>query len=297
MSDSDDESIESLSTDEEGEQISEDLDDSSEDGEPTLVPTSSSELPSSLLKAFGASSIKPPALTPGLSKPLTMQVPSGGLPKPITMQLQTSSLQKPLPSGGLPKPITMQLQTSSLQKPLPSQAPAKPATKLNILSKNEKPLPPQLRAPISVSTPPPTQVASSIQTISGEKEQPKTPFFPLNPFSASDSGPKPLVSKILDVEAELKKIPGMSIMGITESPGIIKPDINDILKREENETENDFEIRRRLTLKLASSPHFKINNSTAVVVATMMTNKAKLGLVYEENVEAVLDELKKALQQ
>jgi hypothetical protein len=64
-----------------------------------------------------------------------------------------------------------------------------------------------------------------------------------------------------------------------------EPTIEDVICREGWETLQEFEARKILTLKLASIQDYKINNMSAVVIASMMMKKAKLGLEYDENIE------------
>ena len=71
----------------------------------------------------------------------------------------------------------------------------------------------------------------------------------------------------------------------------MKTDINDILHKETDETPEDFEARRRLTLRLTSIPNYKINNATAVTAGLMMMKKAKLGITYEPDIESALSYL------
>ena len=77
-----------------------------------------------------------------------------------------------------------------------------------------------------------------------------------------------------------KKIVG-NLSPITEA----EPTIEDIICRETWESLQEFQARKILTLKLEAIPDYKINNMTAVVIASMMMKKAKLGLEYDENVE------------
>jgi len=64
--------------------------------------------------------------------------------------------------------------------------------------------------------------------------------------------------------------------------------IEDMLHRDSDETFEDYQSRKVLTLKLASIPDYTLNNATAVTIASMMMKKAKLGLVYDANVEKAI---------
>jgi len=133
---------------------------------------------------------------------------------------------------------------------------------------------------------------STIPTILAETQTPK--ITQLQPLS-SGNGPKPMISKIINIDDVIKKMPGISISGITQTTGVTEGDIDDIIKREETETENDFEIRRRLTKKIVNIKEYKINKATAVVLGSMMINKAKIGIKYDQDIEEVLEGVKKLL--
>ena len=103
-------------------------------------------------------------------------------------------------------------------------------------------------------------------------------------------------AKTIDVAAILEKMQGISVATVTPSPAQIPADINDLLQKEADETPEDFEARRRLTLQLASIPDYKLNNSTAVTAGLIMMKKAKLGLTYDPDVEAAVSYLTSLLQ-
>jgi hypothetical protein len=109
------------------------------------------------------------------------------------------------------------------------------------------------------------------------------------------SAPVPLKSPA-DIAAILSKMPGINVSYVTPTPDNVVPDINDLLHVEADETTNDFEVRRQLTLKLASIPGYKLNNVTAVTAAIMMMKKAKLGLMYDVDIESAISYLTSILQ-
>lgn len=74
-----------------------------------------------------------------------------------------------------------------------------------------------------------------------------------------------------------------------------EPTIEDVLCRETSETLEEFEARRILTLKLVSIPDYAINPMSAVVIASMIIKKARLGLEYDSNVEKSLTYLMELL--
>lgn len=102
------------------------------------------------------------------------------------------------------------------------------------------------------------------------------------------------IPKTVDVEAILSKMPGISVTAV--APSQVPADINDYVRKEADETPEDFEARRRITLKLSSIPDYKLNNTTAVVAGSIMMRKAKLGLTYDPDVEAAISYLTALLQ-
>ena len=103
-------------------------------------------------------------------------------------------------------------------------------------------------------------------------------------------------AKTVDVEGILSKMSGINVSTITPPVGQIPADINDIIKKENDESPEDFEARRRLTLQLANIPDYKINNVTAVAAGLMLMKKSKLGIGYDADVEAALSYLTALLQ-
>lgn len=115
--------------------------------------------------------------------------------------------------------------------------------------------------------------------------QPTVPTLPAQP-----------IAKTVDVAAILEKMQGISVSSITPAPAQVPADINDMLQKETDETPEDFEARRRLTLQLASIPDYKLNNATAVTSGLIMMKKAKLGVSYDPDVEAAISYLTSLLQ-
>lgn len=66
-------------------------------------------------------------------------------------------------------------------------------------------------------------------------------------------------------------------------------DINDIIIQDEYESDEDFVIRKDLTLKIYNNEYYPLNNMTAVLCGRMLVNKMKLGVTYDDEVEKVLD--------
>ncbi len=66
-------------------------------------------------------------------------------------------------------------------------------------------------------------------------------------------------------------------------------DINDIIIQDEYESDEDFLIRKDLTLKIYNNQYYPLNNMTAVLCGRMLVNKMKLGVTYDDEVEKLLD--------
>ena len=137
----------------------------------------------------------------------------------------------------------------------------------------------------------PAAVAPMIPQLAGLTLAPKPTAQPtINVLPA-----RPLANTV-DVTDILAKMPNVSIMGLTANPAAVSADINDLLQKETDETAEDFEARRRLTLKLASIPDYKLSNVAAVTAGFIMMKKAKLGLTYDPDVEAAISYLTALLQ-
>ena len=155
-------------------------------------------------------------------------------------------------------------------------------TLLNIAKSSQRP-----QFPSKTTNPPiiPQSTKSPIPSAPKPTTAPKIPPIP-----------KPTVTKGVDVAAILSKMPGMSVTGITPAPTQVSADINDILHKESDESDDDFEARRILTLKLASIPDYTLNNETAVVAGNIMMKKSKLGITYDLDIESVIAYLIALLQ-
>jgi len=92
----------------------------------------------------------------------------------------------------------------------------------------------------------------------------------------------------VDVNEVLAKMPGITISAINSSTTPIPADIHDILQREADETEEDFQARERLTITLSTIPDYKLNNTTAVIAGYIMMKKSKLGITYDPDVESAI---------
>lgn len=68
-------------------------------------------------------------------------------------------------------------------------------------------------------------------------------------------------------------------------------DINDIIIKDDYESEHDFEMRKKLTLLIANNQYYKLNNVTSVEMARLYMNKFKLGVTYNDEIENILNTL------
>jgi len=103
-------------------------------------------------------------------------------------------------------------------------------------------------------------------------------------------------AKTVDVGAILAKMPGVTVATITPPAPQVTADINDLLQKEADESDADFEARRRLTLLLVSIPDYHLNNATAVTAGHLMMKKSKLGVTYDPDVESAIAYLAALLQ-
>jgi hypothetical protein len=92
------------------------------------------------------------------------------------------------------------------------------------------------------------------------------------------------------------KLAGVTIEGITPAVNPMSPDINDVLHREADESEENFEARRRLTIRLATIENYRLNNTTAVVLGHMMMRKSRLGIKYDTDIEAAINQVLKLVE-
>jgi hypothetical protein len=99
-----------------------------------------------------------------------------------------------------------------------------------------------------------------------------------------------------EMEAIITNMQGINIAGITPPAAQTPADIESMLQKEADESPEDFEARRRLTLRLVSIPDYKLNNSTAVVSGLIMMKKSRLGITYDPDVEGAITYLTSLLQ-
>lgn len=214
-----------------------------------------------LMGIVGGEKVDTPKAFPGVAPVVTLKTPipgKVGLPQPVKPTLT----QPPQP----PKATLAQPVKGILPQPVKTLTPKlpepKPALRLSVMPQNKAgPNIPNIK-PIQQTTPVPTPVIAAKRTE--------------------------------EVEEILKKMSGISLspVPVSDQPA----DINDLLQKETDETPEDFESRKKLTIMLASIPDYPINNATAMVAAQMMMKKAKLNLTYEPDIEDTLSYLTLLLQ-
>lgn len=293
LGDSDDE--------DEGEGEGEDEDD---DGEPGQLPIPTGDL--AKLLNLG----KPAAQFP------TAPFPTGGQRTPAQIATTTTTTRPAVPMPTTrpvgPTAITTPLQPAGLrltivpkQTTIPQVPQVPTAVGLTLAPRPQVPQTnpiPQLagfvvapQAPNVVQINKPTTQAPIIPQLAGLTLAPNVvqPVVtaPLTPALA---GQPP--AKTVDVATILAKMPGITVATATSPAAQATADINDLVQNEADEIPEDFEARRRLTLKLASIPDYKLNNTTAVTAGHLLMKKSKLGVNYDPDVEAALAYLTALLQ-
>lgn len=99
--------------------------------------------------------------------------------------------------------------------------------------------------------------------------------------------PAQLPKNVKDAEEALKAFPTAYILGTT----VVKPestDIHSFLVQNSDESAEDFESRRRLSIIINTIPGLPLTAMTSVVVAYCMLKKSKLGNTYEPSVESAI---------
>ena len=88
-------------------------------------------------------------------------------------------------------------------------------------------------------------------------------------------------------EEILKQLKGLNIQDIIPTQDI--PDITDLLYRDIDEDENDFEKRRRLTMEIKNNKRVEINNATAVLLGRKICKSMRLGIEYHNDERDVIN--------
>jgi hypothetical protein len=77
----------------------------------------------------------------------------------------------------------------------------------------------------------------------------------------------------------------------TPNPPAVPASIDDLLTKDADESADAFEARRRLTVRLATLPDYKLGPVTAITVGRMLVNRANLGTTYTPDAETALNYL------
>ena len=250
-----------------------------------------------------------------LTRLTTLKKPTGAFPFPATQPTTPFPVTQPttpfpvtqptapFPMTRLTAPFpmtrpTVPVPTTQPRVPVPTQA----GLRLNLMPTTGQAPMPTLRPPVPTPTAPtmrsPIIPMANIPNIpmAGTRMTPT-----VNPPNVPALGglvapqkalapqlPAQPAATTLDVNAILTNMPGITVSTVTPPPGHVPADINDLLKKETDETTEDFEARRRLTLQLASIPDYKLNNVAAVTAGLIMMKKSKLGVSYDPDVEAAI---------
>ena len=246
---------------------------------------------------LNTSTITPPRLPPvpqlntsSIAPPRLPPVPQLNTTAPIRLpQLNPSSTPLSIPQlnpSTVPLSIP-QLNPSTVPPSIPQINPSQPLTIPQI---NTSILPPQAANILQVNTLPQApqpnipQLKPQISQISQISQIPVQKTRKQKGLNANE------------IEEIISKMPNITVSSITSPTFQISPDINDLLQKEQDEDDDDFETRKSLTLQLASIPDYKINNATAVTAAHMMMKKSKLGIGYDPDMENAIAVLVTLLQ-
>lgn len=106
---------------------------------------------------------------------------------------------------------------------------------------------------------------------------------------------KPVIVKKINYLPKISVLPSAisreEVDNLLSKNANVLANLDDILQKETGESEEEFTRRKELTYKLANMKDFKINNMTAMVAASMLTKKNKLGVTYDANIENALSYL------
>lgn len=148
--------------------------------------------------------------------------------------------------------------------------------------------------PIAGTKLPPPPITSTVQPIPKLTLNVRPGLGSTTPGLGSTT-PTPSTPKFSTQELT-EKLAGIDIAGVTPAPNPVSADINDLLHVEASESDEDFEARRRLTLRLATIPNYPINNSTAVTLGHMMMKKSRLGIMFDTDIESSINQVLKLVE-
>jgi hypothetical protein len=274
-----------------------------------LPPTSSSYPNIFAPKAPTPSLLAPKAPTPSLLAP---KAPAPSLPtiKAPAPSLPTIKAPAPsLPTIKAPSLPTIKAPTSNVPGPsFPTPNAFAPRPMLNVVAKPSTPgsIPaPQIAsiAPISqitqpvaaVPTPTPTFTAPSPSVaglVPGLVTGIPKPMVTKSPIQIA-LGPRPSIPVMtVKIEELVAKMPGVTLSNQDKLKINPQSSLDDILIKEPDESDGDFEARRVLTMKISNITEFQMNNVASVVVAHLFMKKARIGVSYDDETEAALNFVK-----
>jgi hypothetical protein len=216
-------------------------------------------------------------------------------PTPPTFhQKQTPIVGFPQQHRIQPSPVTVPQFTVQLPQVPIVNAP-KPVLQLNIKPQMvipQVPPPPKIAIP-QVNLPKVTIPQVTVPLVIPQVVVPTTITVPTVPILGAITPATTKVGGTINIEEILAKMPKLSTIPPIASGS---SDINDIIQKQDSEDTDDFEVRKTLTLKLASIPDYKLNNVTAVTVGYMLMHKAKIGFKYDDDIESALSYLTELLK-
>ena len=244
-----------------------------------------------------AAMVKPPstAAVPPIQPPrLTLNILSKTTPAQITpLQLKPPSPKINIVSQPpIIKPSSPKLNIVS-QPILPSPMAIKPPSPRLVIGGVAPSITPIILLPrITVGVTPPVTSVLPPPKITSVLPPPKItsvlpPIAPIKTISLTPILPRPGPVPA-EIETLISQMPGITISGSGKVTGSVVADIDDLLQKESDETDADFQTRTTLSHKLASLPNYPLNKATAVTIGALMMKKSRLGLTYDANVENAL---------
>jgi hypothetical protein len=116
---------------------------------------------------------------------------------------------------------------------------------------------------------------------------------PVSPLSTTNSNPVDIHNNVVDVDTILNNLSNMNIAGVTPSNSVVTTNVADLLRQEASESDEDFQARKQITLKLTTLSKIQMNAVTLLNVGSMIHKKMKLGLTYEPKIEEAINHLMK----
>jgi hypothetical protein len=273
---------------------------------PFSLPTSTLPAPTVQLGGLRMTTLAPPA------------------PTKLTLNIQPTAVPSPFPvtPTAVPSPFALPT-TTALPSPFALPTPTAVPSPFTLPTTTALPSPTGVPRPTTLTTGVPLPTPTNVPQVSAATMLPKTGGVPLTLLPtgqvAQPTGltlapmPKPNIPSVggldvvkpttpalapsMDAVSLLEKLPGITITALTPAALQTSPDINNLMQKEADESDDEFEARRRLTLRLTEIMigGNKINNAAAVVIGFIMMKKSKLGVEYDPEIEATLRSIVKAL--